>query len=550
MDTSITKMDKTQKINNMSIIDLQEISPNAWNAKYRGNYGTYTIKIKTDGTKTVNFSCSCPSSGYPCKHIPMVEEAIRERIAKSAKNNNTNEITIEQLLKDVPQKELLNFIVRHAQHNPQFKNTALLEFSHTIKKKNTDNVNNYNQLLQDALDGLYFDYEDIEYGHYDDVLEIDALDRWLDKAQKYADDNNPEEALLICKACIEEYASWYEEQNSDVAEFVDIDYQEKPFRILTQISTMQGIDRKELFNYCKTEMLNPKYKGTEMTSGFNALFMKLSVAIGSDDFITLQDNLLKEIDDKSSYEAQKILDRKIDFYRNNKQPEKADDVIKNNLQIESFREELTRKFISENNLQEAKKLINDFISSKANETGNLYSWHELQLQISQKENDIPEIRHISYRFIESIFKAKYYNIYKSTFAKEEWQESVEKLIKHYEKKGNQWFNTSLANVLKAEKQEERLMKYIEKHLSIDILEEYHTSFAASFPKKTLSMFRQTIDKYAQSTGREIYEQIVKLFGKMVKIEGGSEVVKDMISRYRIIYKNRRAMMEIINEFKI
>ena len=89
--------------------------------------------------------------------------------------------------------------------------------------------------MQDELEDLYFDYEDIGYGHYDDCLEIDVLDQWLDKAQKYADQDNPEEALLICKACIEEYASWCEEQDDNIVEFVDIDYQEKPFDILTQI---------------------------------------------------------------------------------------------------------------------------------------------------------------------------------------------------------------------------------------------------------------------------------------------------------------------------
>jgi hypothetical protein len=34
---------------------------------------------------------------------------------------------------------------------------------------------------------------------------------------------------------------------------------------------------------------------------------------------------------------------------------------------------------------------------------------------------------------------------------------------------------------------------------------------------------------------------------MAKIKGGNEVVKEMISQYRVLYKNRRAMMEIINK---
>jgi len=530
----------------MNIIDLQEVTPNVWKAKYRGNYGIYTIKVKSDGNETVDFSCSCPSSYYPCKHIPMAERAIKERIAKSQSSDNRQEIVLEQILKDVSQKELCDFIVRQAQNNPQFKNSVLLEFANKIKKSETKNVNNYNQLLQDALDGLNFDYEDIGYDY--DSIEIDVLDQWLDKAQKFANQNNPEEAMLICKACIEEYASWLKETDCEVLDYMDPTYQDRPFDILTQIYSMQGIDQKELLDYCKSEMSKSKYKNTELFSGFSDLFMNLSVAVGSDDFITLQDELLRDISDKSSYEAKTILQRKIEFYRSNNQKDKADEVIKKNLQIESFREELTRKLIAENKLQDAKKLINDFISNKA-DNYNLNSWLKLKLQIAQKEKDMSEIRKISFKFIETSFDSEYYNIFKKTFTNEEWLEQVEKLMKKYEKSHHSnWFNPSIADVLKAEKHVERLLKYIEKHLSIDILEEYHTAFSSSFPEKTLAMFRKVADEYAQRTGREIYERIVQLFAKMKKIKGGNELVREMISQYRVLYKNRRAMMEIINKF--
>jgi hypothetical protein len=529
----------------MNTIDLQEISPNVWKAKYRGNYGIYTIKIKTDGKKTVDFSCSCPSDYYPCKHIPMVEEAIRERMAKSRKNGDEHEITIDLLLKGLSQKELYDFIVRQAQYNPQLKNAILLEFAHKANKKESVETNNYTQLIQDALDGLYFDYEDIGYDY--DSIEIDALDQWLDKAQNHVKQNNLAEAILICKACIEEYAVWLKESDCEVIDYVDESYQERPFDILIQTLSMQGTDCKELFDYCKSEMQKSKYKGTGMYDAFSKLFMKLSAMIGSDDFIALQDKLLKEISDKSSWDAKKVLQGKIDFYRNNKQPEKAWDIIKENLQIESFREELTKKLIVENKLQEAKKLINDFISKNGDK--NVYSWNKLRLQIAQKENNIPEIRRISFLFIESGFNTEFYNIYKSTFVKEEWAEKVEKLIKHYEKRhAANWFSSSVATILQTENQEEQLMKYVEKHLNVDNLEKYYTVFSSSFPENALALFRQAIDRYAQNTGREIYERIASLFGKMVKIKGGSELVKEMISQYRVLYKNRRAMMEIINRF--
>jgi hypothetical protein len=210
---------------------------------------------------------------------------------------------------------------------------------------------------------------------------------------------------------------------------------------------------------------------------------------------------------------------------------------------------VTKKLITENKLQEAKMLINEFISGKKNENRHLNSWYELKLQIAQKEKNIKEIQRISFLFIESNFNANYYTIYKSTFAQEEWAEKMEKLIKHYEKQYDyNWFNPSIANVLKAENQEERLMKYIEKHLRVDYLENYYTAFYTSFPEKTLELFRKAIDNYAQHTGREYYERIISLFGEMVKIKGGNELVSEMIMQYKVLYKNRKAMMEILNKF--
>ena len=67
--------------------------------------------------------------------------------------------------------------------------------------------------------------------------------------------------------------------------------------------------------------------------------------------------------------------------------------------------------------------------------------------------------------------------------------------------------------------------------------------------KTLALFRQAIDQYANSnTGRGCYERIASLLGKMLKINGGREVAEDMVNQYRVLYKARRAMMEIMDKF--
>jgi hypothetical protein len=332
------------------IFDLQETSPDHWRAKYKGNYGVYTIKISPDGKKTTNFSCSCPSSYYPCKHIPIIEEAISKRIARNHENTKTAEITVEKLLKDVSCKELYDFIVRQAKYNPQLTETILLEFTHKISNENT---NTYSGLLRTALNDVGFDYEDY-YQYEEDYLEIDVLDQLLDKARKYIEQQNYREAILICKACIEEFAAWFEEVDSDFIDYVSEEYQYESFNILKSALSAPDMDSKELFEYCKSELSRGKYSETAMYDCFHDLLMELAATTNTDEFIAMQDKLLDGASDKSSLEAKKIFQRKIDFYKKNEYPEKAWEIIEANIQIESFREEAVKKRMRKINYRKPK----------------------------------------------------------------------------------------------------------------------------------------------------------------------------------------------------
>ena len=139
-----------------NIISLQETSPNHWRAKYQGNYGVYTIKITTDGKQTVDFSCSCPSDYYPCKHIAMIEEAIAGRImqnAKSKKNGRGKGVSAEDVLKKLSREEMYDFTVRLVKNNPDLSNAVLLEFAEKIETKND---NKYAPVIRRALEEQAF----------------------------------------------------------------------------------------------------------------------------------------------------------------------------------------------------------------------------------------------------------------------------------------------------------------------------------------------------------------------------------------------------------
>ena len=114
-----------------------------------------------------------------------------------------------------------------------------------------------------------------------------------------------------------------------------------------------------------------------------------------------------------------------------------------------------------------------------------------------------------------------------------------------------YFNSSVANLLAFEKEAERLLQYIEKYLSAQQLEEYYKNFSSVYPDETLELFRKALISYAENNlGRSHYEYIYSLMKKMSQIKGGKEAALELAANFRTQYKNRRAMMEILGQFKL
>ena len=46
--------------------------------------------------------------------------------------------------------------------------------------------------------------------------------------------------------------------------------------------------------------------------------------------------------------------------------------------------------------------------------------------------------------------------------------------------------------------------------------------------------------------RKRYQEWVLILKRMLKIKGGKETVNEIVENWRVLYKNRRAMMEELN----
>jgi DnaJ-domain-containing protein 1 len=529
-----------------NIIDLREVSPDHWQAKYQGNFGVYTIKITTDGTRRGSFSCSCPSDYYPCKHIPVVEEAIAKRIEKNTgagENGGGLGLRVEELLGRLTHKELFDFTARLVRNDPDLTSAVFLAFSDKIEH---ENGNKYLPLIRAELENVRFREEDYDR-EYD--VSIDALDRWAERAEEYLEEGNSGEAALIAQACLEEFARWLDETaDADFIDYIPEDYRSRPFEILEKASLEKAdgsprVNAKDLYDYCVSEMTKEKYED-HMRDYFHDLLAKLAAEVDPEAFIRMQEDLLNGVENKSSSEAAQILRRIINCYTNWQKPDKAWSYVEKNMQITSFRKMVIEKRIEEKRFGEAKKLVQDYLDANP-DPYRLNDWNDYLLQIAQGEHDVPAVRSVAYSFIKDTFQEPYYRIYQSAFGPSEWPEQFERLLASYEAKKSRW-NDSAAKLLAAEGMAERLMEHIGKAPSLDIMEKYYPVFAASFPVETLYLFRNAADRYMEeNTGRNHYERIVSVFEKMERIPGGSAVTADMTRFYLARYKNRRAMIEIL-----
>jgi hypothetical protein len=535
------------------IYDLQQIDENSWQAHYHGNYGNYIIKLTLDERFNVKkYSCTCPSDYSPCKHIGFVQVEIKDRMSKVQSKNMKNELTVKDVLQNVSLDELRNFVIEKAKYNSDLTQAIMLKFAERIPK--TTAGNNYSQIIRDGLNEI--DTESEEYYEYEEAfIELDILDEWHKKANDLMEQGKYTDAELICKAGIEEYAYWFDEQSRE-SEYeleccIENDYQADFFNLLQMMAKNGNIDKKLLYEYCQTEVTKKKYRGIAAFDCFNNLMSALAAEVNPNDFIASQMLMFEKITDKSSHEAEKILQRLINFYNSNNQPDNAEKLIEDNLQINTFCKQAIEKRIAEKRYGEAKTLLNQKLQNCDNWRKN--DWKELLLTVAQKEKDVSAIRELALEFLENGFDEQHFKCYKSAFSGEEWTATFEKLYEFYDKPQNQWdkgFITDVAELLQAEKQTERLFEYIEKHLSIELLESYYSNFVQKFPEKTLQLFNKSLDYYAnKNLGRNHYEYVNKILEMMQKISGGQEVVKQMTANYRILYKKRRAMMEILNKLK-
>jgi hypothetical protein len=140
---------------------------------------------------------------------------------------------------------------------------------------------------------------------------------------------------------------------------------------------------------------------------------------------------------------------------------------------------------------------------------------------------------------------------KKTYSTAEWPELSESLIQKIagpQKRGSSDKVFVLADIFVEEEQWERLLKQIQVNpYFIGLLDNYSKYLSDRFPNEILECYENALTDLAKDTGRSVYNQIAKYLRKMEKIADGTEKVGQLIKSFKENYKNRPAMMDVLNK---
>ena len=117
-------------------------------------------------------------------------------------------------------------------------------------------------------------------------------------------------------------------------------------------------------------------------------------------------------------------------------------------------------------------------------------------------------------------------------SEDEWLDIREKIFALLQE------NAQIAHLYKYEKLYDRLLEYVLKRQGMNYLFEYEDVLKEKYPQ-------ELFQKY--TANRKKYQEWIMILSKMIKITGGKEVVKKIVANWRIMYGNRRAMMEEISQ---
>jgi hypothetical protein len=454
-----------------------------------------------------------------------------------------------QIFDNVSKEELAEFIKMQFENCANLESSLITHFSEHIQQ---DSDTKYKNIVESIIqNGDYELGDDSFYSPDNMLLELDKL---IDRAREFLENNNLRDSLAICKAVFDNGQFLHklvEEGFWEVEETI-----ENTFDIFGQITeNAPPLLKDDLFEFCVNMFQDHEY------NDFGESFLFLLQALVSTE--EQEERFLGLLDQKIDFQQSggsigrslsTFVNLKYEYLAENGKEEQAWKLLENNNEIPEILNKLVDKYLELKDHQTAIDLCNYGIkiAEESGFHGIIMGWEEKLLSIYESTNNIEEIRRISEKmFFMRHCDMLYYKKLKRTFNKNEWQHESERIIniiKGKNQSGRYRDAFTLAEIFVEENYKERLLKLLQLNsFDIEFIDSFSKYLKSKYPDELISMYEEGIKKYAENTGRKIYHEIAKYMKRLQKINGGEVSVQKLLSEFRDIYKRRSAMMEILDK---
>ena len=555
-----------------AVSELEEDSPGEWTATVEGTEN-YSVEISMDGKEIKSWYCDCPYDGEICKHVVATLLAIRDnekKVNRSAFSKVKVEVEeavvidetvdIQQLLSFANPQELSQFIYEYASMHSEFK-TALLNRFMAKELSATSKEKDYRAEIQSVFNDSYYNRKSRYHNRYDDFdcdweTVFNRMDIFLEKADFFLNVGNIDTTIDIALQTLRSIGENYEDGLLYNDDLYPSDYCEQAGDLLIKVIEHPKTTQKQ-----KTAILQELGQLAKLSTyrdydlyDIDELLMKINLSVQpAEKALELIDKLLEER--KDTYDLYQIVLRKVNLLTGLHEEQKAADTIRQYLYLTEIREMEVDKLIASCQYDEAIRLLNEGIeiAEKEEHIGTVDEWLKTKLRIYEMTHQTSDvINTCRLLFVSGRDRLEYYSKLKTLVPKEEWKSLLDTMKK--ETQISKYFSfgeNDEAEIYVREKDYERLFMLLlsVNYNQLKALMKYAHHLKNTHSEPLIAMYASLLNDYAeQNMGRNHYEFVAQALLCAKKLNGGQEAVKRLVAEFRIKYKRRPAMMEVLARF--
>ena len=372
----------------------------------------------------------------------------------------------------------------------------------------------------------------------------------LDKGILLLEAGRIEEAVAIALQTFESFADEYEYDDYADNDNIDSEVCERAGDLIRRIVN-DSRTASELKRSIVVEL--DSLSGKDVYAQFDmfdmdGLVMDVSQSIFSkEDILAMIDIHLRT---EPEYRLADWVQRKVHVLAGMGRTDEAADVVDRYLYLPEIRREEVDKAVGAGNYERALAMLDEGIdlAEKNGHYGTRNSWRERKREVFEAQGRVDDVVEITREMFLDSPKMEDYRRLRSLIKAEKWPEYLDSLIGRARLVDYSYYTScSRAEIFREEKEYGRLLALIAKLRPEDRLHAlmtYSSVLQAGYSAQLLDMFTPLIKDYAErNVNVKAYPYVVQVLRQMRKINGGEEVVSELVSLFRSKYARRSRMMQ-------